>query len=39
MTALASRLVADGLRRMAEDGEPVSIVAEEPHGFDPTGRV
>jgi hypothetical protein len=30
MTALASRLVAEGLYRMAEESEPVCIVAEEP---------
>jgi hypothetical protein len=39
MTALASRLVAEGLCRMAEDGEPVCLVAEEPPEFDPPGRV
>jgi hypothetical protein len=39
MTALASRLVADGLYRMAEDSEPVCIVAEEPPEIDPPGRV
>ena len=39
MTALASRLVAEGLRRMAEDSEPVCVVAEEPPGTDPPGRV
>jgi len=39
MTALASRLVAEGLYRMAEESEPVCIVAEEPPGTDPPGRV
>ena len=33
MTALASRLVAEGLERIAED--ETSIVAEEPPEFDP----
>jgi len=35
MTALASRLVADGLYRMAQDREEACIVAEEPPGNDP----
>jgi hypothetical protein len=39
MTALASRLVAEGLCRMAEEGEPVCIVAEEPPGIDPPERL
>ena len=39
MTALASRLVAEGLFRMAEEDEPVCIVAEEPPETDPPGRV
>ena len=36
MTALASRLVAEGLSRLAED--ETCIVAEEPPADDPGGR-
>ena len=39
MTALASRLVADGLRHMVEESEPVCVVAEDPPEIDPTERV
>lgn len=38
MTALASRLVAEGLQRLEDPGRGQSVIAEEPARYDPSGR-